>query len=123
MDSSFNYKEKMARKSREVSPDYGIKFITDHQDAYIDFFWAIKTNSELPQNRVLIGLAQKLQAIMTGVLKLGTYHKGCFDYTHNYEEFQDLCNKSLNEIICIDNYERTYTGKQILEICQECKIR
>jgi len=113
------------KEERPTEPplNYGDRFIEDHWGADIDFYWAIKAHAELPKNRVLISLAQKLQRVMADFLRIGTLRHRYFMCGHNYEELMEICLKSPDEAVVVDNYERTYTGKQIVDIIRECVIK
>lgn len=96
--------------------NFGRKFVQSHYDAEMEFYWNLKAAVDVPKNKVLTGLAQQLQRNINGQLFVGIFKRGYFDYNHLYPNFQELCNRSLNDVIVVDQFGEGYTGRQFLDI-------
>lgn len=106
---------------KPVNDSYGRQFVKEHVDAEIEFYWAIKATVELPKNRVLMGMTQNLQEMLNNNLLLAVFRRGFLEINNLNRNFQDLCNRSLNNPIIIDQYGSHYTGKQFLDIMLHAK--
>lgn len=110
-------------KKITLEENFGSKFVSDHRDAEIEFYWAIKASAEIPKNKVLTGVAQSLQKVMQGHLFIGVFRRGIFDYNHLYYNFQDICKRSLKDVVIVDQFGTGYNGRQFLEIIEHSSIR
>lgn len=101
--------------SNRIDIHYGSRYISDHIDAEIEFYWHVKANIEVPKNKVLTGIAQFVQKTVTRNLFIGTLVRGHFQNFSNIN-FHEICNRSLNEIIIMDQFGNGYTGRQFIDI-------
>ncbi len=111
----------MKRAVTNSKLSFGEKFLTEHADAELEFYWAIDTKIEIPKNKVLTGLVQRLQETVSIRLFVGHFKDGIFTFNNHFNDFETICRRSLDDNVIRDNYGNSYTGRHFLEIVSLCE--
>lgn len=103
--------------------DFGEQFLIDYSDANLEFYWSIDVRIEIPKNRVLTGITQSLQQLISLRLYVGEFKNGImYISTSSKSIFRELCERSPSNPIIKDNNGNSYTGDQFLSIINLCEI-
>ncbi len=104
--------------------DFGEQFLIDYADADLEFYWALDVKIEISKNKVLTGITQSLQQLISIRLYVGQFKDGVMYIAHNSKSiFRELCERSPSNPLIKDNNGNSYTGDQFLNIIALCDIR
>ena len=112
---------KTTRLVSNTKLSFGERFLTEHADAELEFYWAVETKIEIPKNKVLTGIVQKLMDSVSMRLFVGHFKDGIFTFNTHFNDFETICRRSLDDSVIRDNYGNSYTGRQFLEIVSLCE--